>query len=85
MNEASDRIKPRTVYLLKRKDRPDDGTDIYVGSTSQTLKKWLYSHRSAIYIRKHRNTKLYKKMREVGVDNWEIIPLLSFTCDYSRI
>ena len=34
MNKKSDEIKPRTVYLLKRKNKPDDGTDIYVGSIS---------------------------------------------------
>lgn len=78
--------KPRTVYLLKRTDKADDGTDIYVGSTSMNLKYRLHSHRcSASYLWKYGGTKLYKKMREVGVDNWEIVPLLSFTCDKNTI
>ena len=79
MNE----IRPRTVYLLKRKNRPDDGTEIYVGSTLMDLKNRLCSHRCpSSYMRE---LKLYKKMRGVGVDNWEIVPLLTFTCDKKTI
>ena len=75
-------IKERIVYLMRRTDRPDDGTDIYVGSTSLSLKLRLQLHRSKAKIC---DSKLYVKMREVGVNNWEMVPLLSFTCDKKTI
>ena len=75
-------IKPRTVYLLRRTDKEDNGKDLYVGSTSQTLKKRLGEHKSYTKIC---NSKLYKRMVEVGLRNWEIIPLLSRTCNRSGI
>ena len=79
-------IKPRTIYLLRRTDKEDDGTDLYVGSTSMDLNKRLCDHRSsANNIRKHMNTRLYVRMREVGTINWEIVPLLLFTCDRMTI
>ena len=75
----NDEIKPRTVYLLRRTDRPDDGTDIYVGSMSRALKKRLCEHN--VRAIGNETSKLYKRMREVGLDNWEILPLLVFTCE----
>ena len=78
-----DDIKPRTVYLLRRTDKEDDGTGLYVGSTSKPLKYRLSSHKCpSNYMRE---SKLYKKMREVGINNWEIIPFLSFACDRNTI
>lgn len=82
----TDDVKLRTVYLLKRTDKPDDGTDIYVGSTSLTLTRRLQLHRSAVSnLKKYGNTKLYVRMREVASHNWEVLPLLSFTCDKETI
>ena len=83
----TDDVKPRTVYLLKRTDKPDDGTNIYVGSTSMTLTKRLVLHRSRANTLKkgYEDTKLYVRMREVGVDNWEVLPLLVLTCDKKSI
>ena len=81
MNE----IKARTVYLLKRTDKENDGTDIYVGSTSMDLKERLWSHKSSSKSKRYCNTKLYKKMCEVGIDDWEIVPLLTFKCDKNTI
>ena len=78
-------IKIRKVYLLRRTDKPDDETDIYVGSTSRTLRKRLWNHRSDALRTRNKNNKLYKKMREVGLDNWEMVPLLSFACDRKTI
>lgn len=74
----SSEIKPRIVYLLKRTDTDeDDEKDRYVGSTSVGLKERLRLHRcSANYMEKHKNTKLYVKMREIGVKNWG--PSLSY-------
>ena len=78
MNE----IKERTVYQSVRTDKPNDGTDIYVGSTSQPLKKRLVCHRSHAKIC---NSKLYTRMDEVGKYNWKIIPLLTYPCDKKTI
>ena len=61
-----DEIKQRTVYQLVRTDKPDDGTDIYVGSTSEPLKARLQKHRSYVGIC---NSKLYLRMQEVGKYN----------------
>ena len=41
-------IKPRTVYLLRRTDKENDGTDLYVGSTSVNLKKRLRDHKKGV-------------------------------------
>ena len=71
-------IKPRTVYLLRRTDRPDNGVDLYVGSTSMNLRKRLSNHK---YYTKICNTKLHKKMIETGPENWTIEPLLTFSCN----
>ena len=78
-------IKPRTVYLMQRTDKIYDGTEIYVGSTSKTLRERLSNHKSASKLEKHENIKLYVKMHEVGLDRWEIIPLLQRTCDKKTI
>ena len=79
---SDNEVKPRTVYKLCRTDKAeDDGTGIYVGSTSQPLWKRLCEHRSAAKIN---DSKLYKRIREVGIYKWEIIPLLTFTCDKKK-
>ena len=78
-------IKERVVYLLQRTDKIYDGTDIYVGSTSLSLERRLQFHRSRSKLEKYGNTKLYKKMCEVGLNNWEMISILSFTCDKKTI
>ena len=79
-------IKPRTVYLLRRSDRPDNGDDRYVGSTSMKIMERLWCHRNgARDLTKYKNTKVYTRMREIGVNNWVIIPLLTFSCDKKTI
>ena len=79
-------IKLRTVYLMKRTDKEDDdGKDLYVGSTSKPLRVWLWYHRGSSKTKRDCNNRLYTKMREVGLDNWEMVPLLSFTCDRKTI
>ena len=77
-------IKPRTIYLLKRTDKPDDGTDTYVGSTSRTLEWRIYYHRDEAK-KRNSNSKLYTRMHKVGIYNWEIIPLLMYPCDKKTI
>ena len=77
----SDEIKNRTVYVLTRKNKADDdGTDIYVGSTSLPSWERLCCHRKDAKLLVNRNNKLYKRMYEVGLQNWEILPLLGRTC-----
>ena len=70
---SDDEIKPRTVCLLKRTDKEDDGTDIYIGSTSKPLPKRLIGHRADS---KRCSSRLYKRMDEVGPKKGEIVPLV---------
>ena len=65
-------IKPRTVYLMQRTDKIYDGTEIYVGSTSKTLRRRLFDHRGEALRIYNESNKLYTRMQEVGVYNWEI-------------
>jgi len=46
--------------------------DFYIGSTTESLQHRFYNH---VYKSKHRNSKLYKHMREVGVHNFKIVLL----------
>ena len=83
------KIKQRIVYVLTRKNKADDDTNLYVGSTSQTLEQRLSKHRS--YARNfigrgcRKDNRLFKRMNEVGLWNWKIIPLISRTCDIKEI
>ena len=78
----SSETKPRAVYKLVRTDKPEDGTDVYIGSTSQPLKKRLWCHR---HDTKRVNSKLYTRMREVGAENWQILPLVVCPCNHEEI
>ena len=74
--------KPRAVYKLVRTDKPEDGTDVYVGSTCLSLKTRLQYHRGYAKVC---NTKLYKRMSEVGIYNWRILPLVVCPCNQDDI
>ena len=83
-------IKNRIVYMLCRTDETDDdGTDIYIGSTSRPLKERLRKHRSNAknFLKRGytENRKLYTGMNEVGFQSWNIISLLTFTCDKKTV
>ena len=78
----SSEIKQRTVYKLVRTDKPEDGTDIYVGSTSLSLKKRLQLHKHDV---KRCTYKFHTRMSEVGTDKWKILPLLTYSCDQGTI
>ena len=66
----SDEIKNRTVYMLCRKDKKeDDGLDLYIGGTSLPLKERLRCHRSGAKSLKNGGTRVYKRMREIGLQN----------------
>ena len=79
-------IKNRTVYMLCR---TDGGNDIYIGSTSCPLgKRFSHYNQNAgnpSRLKYHGGSKLYKKMREVGVHNFKIVPLLTFACNRDTI
>ena len=64
------------------RSKPDDGIDIYVGSTSKALKSRLYDHRADAG---RVNSRFNTRMLEVGKYNWQIIPLLTFSCDKKTI
>ena len=83
---SSDEIKNRTVYMLSR---TDGGNDIYVGSTSVPLGHRFSQHKhnagNPSRLKFHGGSKLYEKMRVVGVQHWKIVPLLMFACDRDTI
>ena len=69
----SDEIKQRIVYVLTRTNKADnDDSDIYVGSTSMYLSNRLALHRCDAIRPGNENNRLYIRMREVGLENWEI-------------
>ena len=79
-------IKQRIVYVLTRKNKADgDDTDIYVGSTSKPLNDRLCCHRCDAIRPGYENNRLYARMNAIGLGNWEILPLLSRTCDIKTI
>ena len=82
----SDEIKKRTVYMLCR---TDGGTDIYIGSTSipsgYRFSQHKYNAGNPSRLKWYGGSKLYKKMRGVGVHRWKIVPLLTFACDRDTI
>ena len=83
---SSDEIINRTVYILRR---TDVGNDIYVGSTSQPLWKRFSEHKANAgnpsRLKYYGGSKLYEKIRTVGVYNWKIFPLLTFACNQKTI
>ena len=81
----SDEIKNRTVYMLCREGKKEDGTDIYTGSTAQKLEERLRGHRKDAQIPRNVNNCLYVRMNGVGLQNWKIIPLLTFACNKNTI
>ena len=82
----SDETKNRTVCMLCR---TDGGNDVYIGSTSLPLKERLRCHKqnagNTSRLKWYGSSKLYEKIREVGIHNWEIVPLLTFACDQGTI
>ena len=78
---TSSEIKNRTVYVLCRTDKPEDGTNIYRGSTSRPMKERLRIHRKDSQKLRNGNNRLYKRMVNVGIRNWKVIPLVTFACD----
>ena len=65
-----------TVYLLCNKNS-DFGSDVYVGSTSKPLAQRLRIHKNDCLRIGYEENKLYKRMREVRLENWIMRQLLS--------
>ena len=86
MKMSGNEIKQRTVYVLTRKDKAnDDDTDLYIGSRSQPLKERLRCHWKDAIRPGNENNRLYVRMNAIGLDKWEILPLLSRMCDIKTI
>ena len=77
-------IRNRTVYMLCR---TDGGNDTYIGSTLQSLDSRFAVHKyhagnpSQFY----EKSKLYQKMRDVGVHRWRMVPLITLSCDQDTV
>ena len=86
----SDEIKNRTIYMLCRKDKTeDDGTGLYIGSTTRPLGEWLRKHKKRAREFKmlgySGDNKLFTRLNDVGLMNWKMMPLLTFACDKKTI
>ena len=83
----ADEIKNRTVYMICRVDKVED--DIYVGSMSCPLSQRFAKHKcdagNPSRLKYYGNSKLYRRIREVGVQRWKSVPLLTFACDQKTI
>ena len=77
-------VKLRTVYCLSKKV-PDGNYDVYVGSTSVSLEERQRRHIRRAKDQQYENTKLYKRMRDVGSDKWKIVPLFTTECTAEEI
>ena len=76
---ADNEVKKRTVYCLTKKT-PDENYDVYVGSTSMSLSERLRCHKKDCLRIGNEGNKLYERMRQVGLKNWKIVPLLILEC-----
>lgn len=54
---------------------------IYVGSTCSKLCKRMVAHRSCANSKRDKDTKFYKSMNEIGVENFKIILIKDYPCD----
>ena len=74
----------QTVYMIHNKNSKN-GKDSYVGSTSQSIENRLSDHKRHEKQKQNENNKLYRRMRKVGLENWEIVPLLTLECTRDEI
>ena len=82
----TDDIKPWIVCVLTRTNKADDDdSDLYMGSTSRSLEIRLRGHWNDAQRSGNESNHLYKRMREVGLQNWEVLLLLSRVCDKKTI
>ena len=81
---ANNEIRTRTVYFLTKRV-PDENYDVYVGSTSLRLTERLQKQKSKAKHEKFGKSKVFKRMIEVGLENWMIVPLLTLDCTKEEI
>ena len=77
-------IKTRTVYCLT-KNFSDENYDSYIGSTSMSLERRLNWHKFSAMQNRCKNSKIYRRMNEVGLENWKVVPLLTLECTRNEI
>ena len=77
-------VKTRTVYCLT-KNFSDENFDSYIGSTSMSLESRLNWHKFSATQKRCENSKIYRRMNEVGLENWKIVPLLTLECIRNEI
>ena len=70
--------------LTRTNKADDDNSDLYVGSTSRSFEIRLRGHWNDTQRPGNENNSLYKRMREAGLQNWEVLPLLSRVCDKKK-
>ena len=73
---ASKDFKNGRIYCIR--NTIDD--DIYVGSTCQPISKRMAKHRDSMK-EVNRNTKIFTRMRDIGVDNFYIELIEECPCD----
>ena len=56
--------------------------DIYIGSTTQPLNRRISEHRGNCKKQKHKTSKMYQLMNELGVDNFYIELIEDYPCNY---
>lgn len=54
--------------------------DVYVGSTTQPLRKRLYGHKKTLTDNRYDKTKFYCKVRELGFENFYIELIENYAC-----
>ena len=79
-------VKSHIVYCIT-KIKKDENYDVYVGSTSQSLAERLRKHKvkARSNLPEYANNKFYNRILSVGLDAWEIKPLLVLECDRNEI
>ena len=73
------------MYILTKKV-PDENDDVYIGSTTMSMKSGMSMHKYDCQNEKFYGTsKLYVRMRQVGLEKWGITPLFEKTCKKDEI
>ena len=81
---SGDKVKKRMVYVLSKKV-PHEVYDVYVGSTTKPIKERLSTHKDCSLRACNEKNKLYTRMRQVGLENWKIVPIFVKTCSKEEI
>ena len=77
MGESSRNYQNGKIYCIR--SHIDD--DIYIGSSCQPLSKRMAWHRKSYHQTKMKNRPLYKKMNELGIDQFYIELIEEYQCE----